>query len=119
MYQVKAPQLLIAFVASFFMGAIGSAILQATGLLLLLLFAPAIGGILGPLITRMTGGKRGPVIASVASAGMASGVLTIIALETLPLLREGIGVNELLSFSILTPVAFLVLAIVGIWHWLK
>ncbi len=77
MYQVAPKHLGLAFGASFLVGAGGALLTSVAGAfwLWILLYAPAIGPVLGRLITKITGGKRGPKIALVVSLGLICGAL--------------------------------------------
>ena len=89
------------------MGALGSFLVGILGVLGLwaLLYAPVIGPLVGGAITKVTRGKRGSVLASVAGAGIAAGAL-------------GTG---LLTGAIFNPILWLVMviAIVGVWLFLR
>ena len=77
MYQVGAPQFIVAFGAAAILGALGAVSIKLLGTLALLalFYAPALGPILGKLVTRLTKGKRGPRLAAVTGAGIAVGAL--------------------------------------------
>ena len=70
-------QYLLAFVVSLGMGAVGAlaAPLASGALFLLFLYAPAIGPVWARIITKITGGKRGPKVAMVVSLGLVLGAL--------------------------------------------
>ncbi len=105
MYQVAPKHYALAFGASALAGALGVFLIDIAGAfwLWVLLYAPAIGPVLGRLVTRITGGKRGSKVAAVVSLGLIVG-----AIATAPLTGFGISL----------PV-FLVIAIGGVWWWLK
>ena len=119
LYQASPKQLAITFAAAFVLGLVGAVVIQFTSLFLLVFFAPALGGILGPFLTRITGAKRGPVVAGVASAGVAAGVLMVLVPRVVSLLQMGVGVSAAFGFSNVLLLVFLVLAVVGVWFWLK
>ncbi len=126
LYQVKAPQLLAAFALSALLGIVGTFLIHSTGILLLLFFAPALGGGLGKIITQITRGKRGPVIAGAASLGIAVGSLGVIAPKWFALSHSArmmhlstLDLAMRLGSGELYVLIFLVLAIVGVWAWLK
>lgn len=127
MYQVGAGHLLLTFALSAVLGLVGAVLIQATGIYLLIFFAPAIGGGLGKIITRVTKGKRGPVIAGASSAGIAIGTLAVFAFKWLALQRASrlpyapsLDFVDLMTLSGgLYLLIFLVAAIVGVWYWLK
>lgn len=126
LYQVKPVHLLMTFALSALLGVVGAFLIQATGIFLLLFLAPAIGGGLGNLITRITKGKRGPIIASAASLGIALGALSVVGAQWITLARAtkttsapALDASFLLSGGAFYVLIFLVLAIVGVWYWLK
>ena len=119
LYQASAKQLAITFAAAFALGLVGAIAISSTGLFLLVLFAPALGGILGPLLTRITGAKRGPVVAGVAAAGVGLGILAVGAPRVVSLLQMGASLSMAFGFSGLMLLAFLILAVAGVWLWLK
>ena len=106
-YKVGAPQLALAFGAAIIMGAIGAVLVDMLGTwaLFALFYAPALGPVLGKFVTRITKGKRGPILAAVTSAGIAVGAL-------------GLGA---FTGAIFSPFLWLmvVIAIVGIWLFLR
>ncbi len=106
-YQVGAPQLLMSFGAGAVMGAIGAVLVDVLGTLALfaLFYAPTLGPILGKFVTRMTKGKRGPLLAAATSAGIAFGALGLGAFT-------GTIFNPFLWIMI-------VIAIVGVWLFLR
>ena len=107
MYQVGAPQFIVAFGAAAILGAIGAVLINLLGTLALLalFYAPALGPILGKLVTRLTKGKRGPRLAAVTGAGVAIGALSVGAFT-------GAIVNPLLWIMV-------GIAIVGVWLFLR
>lgn len=125
LYQVSALQLLMTFALSAVLGVVGA--IAINFIFLLLFFAPALGGGLGKVITRITGGKRGPVIASAASAGIAVGTGAVFAWRWMSLQsawqRAHIPAPDamlmLASSGALYLVIFLALAIAGVWYWLR
>jgi hypothetical protein len=97
MYQVSAMHLLITFAASAALGLLGAAAIQFTGLFLLILFAPALGGLLGKIVPSITRGKRGPLIAGAASVGIACGSLALLAMQWMSVPRiPGVDPPDLL-----------------------
>lgn len=138
-YQVAPLQYLLAFVAATVAGCIGGAIASMVGTmaLWLALYAPAIGPVLGKLVTTITGGKRGPKLATVVSIGLVTGGLIALLLSVSlaraitsalpPTMLHGKAMPHP-SFAILLLSAvvghpflwvYLVLAIIGVWWWLK
>jgi hypothetical protein len=129
-YKVGAGHLILTFVASAILSIIGVTILQSVGFFLLF-FAPVIGTVLGKVITAITRGKRGPVLASVATAGAIVGAAVPIALQLMArraalasLPPEAIPDPSYALFSgIWMPIAYvllyLVLIIPAIWYWIK
>lgn len=105
MYQVTPRHYALAFGASALAGALGVFLIDIAGAfwLWVLLYAPAIGPVLGRLITQITGGKRGPRVAFVVSLGLIGGALAIAPLA---------------GFGISLPI-FLAIAVGGAWWWLK
>ena len=107
MYQVGPPQFALAFGAGAVMGALGAVLINLLGMfwLFALFYAPALGPVLGGVVTRITRGKRGPVLAGVTGAGLAVGAL-------------GLGV---FTGAILNPILWLMvaIAIVGVWLFLR
>ena len=106
-YKVGAPQLALAFGASIVMGAIGAVLVDILGLwaFFVLFYAPALGAFLGKFLTRLTKGKRGPLVASASGAGIAVGAL-------------GLGA---FTGAIFSPFLWLmvVIAIIGVWLFLR
>lgn len=106
-YKVGAPQLAMSFGAGVVMGAIGAVLVNVLGTLALfaLFYAPALGPILGKFVTRITKGKRGPLLAAATGAGIAVGAL-------------GLGV---FTGAIFSPFLWImiVIAIVGVWLFLR
>lgn len=140
-YQVAPLQYLLAFVAATVAGCIGGAIASMVGsmALWLALYAPAIGPVLGKLVTTITRGKRGPKLAAVVSVGLVTGGLIALLLSVavnmavpadmpdMPAMPHG-KVAPHPSFGVLLLSAavghpflwvYLVLAIIGVWWWLK
>ena len=106
-YKVGAPQLALAFGAAIVMGALGAILVDALGswALFALFYAPALGPLLGKWVTRLTKGKRGPLVAGATGAGIAAGAL-------------GLGA---FTGAIFSPFLWLmiVIAIVGVWLFLR
>ncbi len=106
-YKVGAPQLALAFGAAIVMGAIGAVLVDALAgwALFALFYAPALGPVLGKFVTRITKGKRGPLVAGATGAGIAAGAL-------------GLGA---FSGAIFDPILWLMIAIaiVGVWLFLR
>ena len=106
-YKVSAPQLAMSFGAGVVMGAIGAVLIRVLGTLALfaLFYAPALGPILGKFVTRITKGKRGPLLAAATGAGIAVGAL-------------GLGA---FTGAIFSPFLWImiVIAIVGVWLFLR
>ena len=107
MYQVGPLQFALAFGAGAVMGGLGSVLIDALGFFALwgLLYAPAVGPLLGGVVSKLTRGKRGPVLAGVSGAGIAVGAL-------------GTG---LFTGAIFDPIVWLMaaIAIVGVWLFLR
>ena len=107
MYQVGATQFIMAFGAAAILGALGAILINLLGTLALfaLFYAPALGAILGKLVTRITKGKRGPRLAAATGAGIAVGAL-------------GLGA---FTGAIFSPFLWImiVVAIVGVWLFLR
>ncbi|HEX9998390.1 MAG TPA: hypothetical protein VGB45_14725 [Abditibacterium sp.] len=138
MYQIAPRHLALAFGASVGAGVLGAVLTQLAGAFWfwILLYAPAIGPLLGSSISKITGGKRGPKVAFVVSLGLIVGTFGA-ALAATYLLYAQMGRYEfsdedglsrmpltmgvLLAMTLLNlPLwAFLVLSIVGVWWWLK
>ena len=106
-YQVGAPQIAMAFGAAIVMGVLGAIGVRmlSTWALFALFYAPAIGPFLGKVVTRITKGKRGPILAGVTGAGIAVGAL-------------GLGAW---TGAIVSPFLWImvVIAIVGVWLFLR
>lgn len=106
-YQVGPLQFALAFGAGAVMGALGSVLIGLLGFFALwaLLYAPAIGPVLGRVVSKITNGKRGTVLAGVSGAGIAFGAL-------------GLGA---LSGEIFNPILWLMvgIAVVGVWLFLR
>ena len=141
-YQVKPWQFLVSFLAAAIFGMVGAVLVSLAGMLIFwaLLYAPVAGPMLGKAISRITGGKRGPVLASVVSAGLVCGAVTEFVgggfLQWSMMQRSLAFANPQtvahahlqLSFPeylLLNPfgavfvVVFLVVAIGGTWWWLR
>ncbi|MBV9864106.1 MAG: hypothetical protein JO316_02030 [Abitibacteriaceae bacterium] len=134
-YQVTPVQYATAFLAALVLGGIGAVLARAVGgmSLWLLLYAPVIGPFLGKIVTTLTRGKRGPKLATVVSAGMicgavlsaaSVGLIALAALSRVPAAKAppvGSMVGVLLLTSLADPFLwlYLVLAIAGVWWWLK
>lgn len=138
-YQVSAKNYAIAFGAALGLGAVGGlgSSLLGSWAIWLLLYAPAIVPVLGRLVTRITGGKRGPKLATAVSLGLFCGAMIVVAGN---FLVERAAFNAAMQSAQLPPdtVApalpalllvtfianpflwiFLLVAIVGVWLWLK
>ena len=133
MYQVGPKHLGVAFGASLIVGALGVVLTSLAGAfwMWILLYAPAIGPVLGRLVTKITGGKRGPKVALVASVGLGCGaILSALGTAYFSITRayevEPFAPLEP-TLSLLLPLAlgsfplwiFLIIAIGGVWWWLK
>lgn len=121
MYQVAPKHFALAFGASLMVGAIGAILVEVAGAFWfwVLLYAPAIGPVLGRLISKITGGKRGAKVAFVASLGLICGAL-VGAWGTAAVELSRIGAPALLlAFANFPLLIFLFLAIGGVWWWLK
>lgn len=137
-YQVAPLQYLLAFAAATVAGCIGGAIASMVGsmALWLALYAPAIGPVLGKLVTTITRGKRGPKLAAVVSVGLVTGGILALLLSVslaraitsaIPTVPHARAVPHpsfailLLSAAVGHPFlwVYLVLAIIGVWWWLK
>lgn len=107
MYQVAPSGFLLSFGAATVLGGLGAILLQALGgfWLWILLYAPALGPLLGQLVVKITRGKRGPILAGVVCLGLMFGTV----------------VTAGASGQILNPFLwlFLVIAMAGVWAWLK
>ena len=107
MYRVGPLQFGLAFGAGAVMGALGGVLIEVLGFFALwaLLYAPAIGPLLGGVVSKITRGKRGTVLASVAGAGIAVGAL-------------GVGA---VTGAIFSPILWLMIgiAVVGVWLFLR
>ena len=112
-YQVGPGHLILTFIASAILSVIGVLILQSIGLFLLF-FAPVIGTVLGKVIIGITRGKRGPVLASVASAGSIVGAAA-------PILMLGLstGFGAGLLFPAGYVLLYLAIVIPALWYWIK
>jgi hypothetical protein len=107
MYQAPPRVLAIAFGVGGVAGGIGAALSGVLGILWLfaLLYAPAIGPVLGRFITKVTGGKRGIKVALATMLGVGSGALAIGLL---------LGTIATFVFWIM-----LVIALVGVFGYLR
>lgn len=107
MYQVGPTQFALAFGAALILGAGGAILVNILGIwaLFALFYAPALGPLLGKIVTRITKGKRGPLLAGATGAGIAVGAL-------------GLGA---FTGAIFSPFLWLmvVIAIVGVWLFLR
>lgn len=106
-YQVKPLHYLLSFGAAAVMGGIGAVLQDALGVfwLWILLYAPALGPVLGRAVVMITRGKRGPKLASVVSLGIIVGTALV----------------ALMTGGLLSPILWLFVAIAvgGVWAWLK
>ena len=144
-YQTTPKHLALAFGAATVVGALGVFLTSIAGAfwLWVLLYAPAIGPLLGRLVSKITGGKRGPKVAFIVSAGLFCGAFMAgFGAAYVDFLRDGIGfgyderdfvrkgilpltgAERVLVVLLLTLVnvplwVFLVIAIGGAWWWLK
>lgn len=129
MYQVEPRHLAMAFAASVVAGAIGPAAIALAGSLWIwaLLYAPALGPLLGRLVTTITKGKRGPKVASAVTVGLIVGAIgSAFASTSMTAVLPGDQFGEV-PFSFLLTLTlfssplwiFLVVAIAGAWWWLK
>ncbi|MBW3636421.1 MAG: hypothetical protein KY445_08145 [Armatimonadetes bacterium] len=147
LYQIAPRQAALAFGASVVLGALGAALTQAVGVFWfwVLLYAPAIGPLWGRAMVKISGGKRGSKLALIVSAGIIVGALAGAvamtwffysramgpALAELPpevaaKARQNMGKVSLsapflmmMALANLPLWAFIVIAIVGVWWWLK
>ena len=107
LYRASAPQLALAAVAAIGVGAAGAVLFGLLGSFWLwaIFLAPTLGPLLGNLVTRITRGKRGPLVAGVTGASLALGALATGAL----------------TGAIFSPFLWLlvVIAIIGVWLLLK
>jgi hypothetical protein len=128
-YQVGPLHLALTFIASAVLSIIGVAVLQRIGFFLLF-FAPFIGTFLGKAITTITRGKRGPVLAGVASAGAVVGASIPLVLKGLwiaqmrsqlppgtlpPDMGFGIGFLGEIGYVLI----YLAIIIPALWYWIK
>ena len=107
MYQTPPKVLLLGALAGAGAGALGAVFAGVLGLfwLFALLYAPAIGPVLGRFISKITGGKRGPKIALATMLGLAAGALATAML---------VGTIGSFVFWIM-----LAIALAGVWGFLK
>jgi hypothetical protein len=90
-YRVGPGRLALAIAVGAALGAVVGALALATGRgfgLLALLLAAVAGNVTGDLISRATGGKRGPTLAATAAAAVAIG-LVFLAPQAVALLMGG------------------------------
>lgn len=130
-YKISPAQFLISFLAAVGLGIVGLAATRVlAGFWFALFFVgPAIGPVLGRVVTKITGGKRGPILATVVSCGIAIGALgssvgsTLMFLTRMPKVPAAVSLptQMILLSAFEDPFLwlFLVLSIVGIWWWLK
>lgn len=92
----------------------------------LVLYAPVVGPALGKVITRLTGGKRGPVLAGTVCGGLIVGASVVAVLEEMwrarliahmPPELAGAYAPDPTSWAFL--ILFLLFATGGAWWWLK
>ena len=106
-YQVPPLVGALCFGAAMLAGAFGALIVSRAGMLAIfaLLYAPAIGPLLGRMITRISGGKRGPKIAFISIAG----------------LLLGVAATAFFTDSYTDPILWLMalIGVAGVWNWLK
>lgn len=150
MYQVGPKHLGLAFGASVVVGAFGAVLTSIAGVfwLWVLLYAPAIGPLLGRLITKITGGKRGAKVALVVSLGLVCGALLcglgttwysythalpemdpeILGLspetgdrsgENIRLVPLSVSLLLMMTLSHFPLWIFIAIAVAGVWWWLK
>ena len=136
-YQVSPGHYALSFGAGVVLGAIGAALSSALGSFAfwILLYAPAIGPLLGRLVTQITRGKRGPKLAFAVSLGLTVGVLAAAMGGSFLLFQASLAEagaapatmgkaalpGLLLMMAISQPFLwiFLVVAIIGVFWWLK
>jgi hypothetical protein len=111
MYQVKPWQFVLAFLVAFGCSLLGSLAATFSGFFLLF-YAPLVGTLIGKAIVRVVKGKRGVPLAVVSCGGVVLGAL--MPLETL--LYHAAPFSHLLSPF---PWIYLVLAISGVWYWVR
>lgn len=124
-YQVGAAQLLFAFGVALGLGLVGALLVRLPLGLLVLLYAPVVGTLIGKVVSRVTHGKRGIKVAVAASAGVIVGSLVPLDPGLLLMWMNGGGApataNPLLYMNYLNPLLWLymVFAVTGLWWWLK
>jgi hypothetical protein len=104
-YQISPVQFAITAIVSVVLGTIGAVIVSRLPLIgiFVLLYAPAAGTLIGKVVSAATRGKRGTSLAVVASAGVVIGAV-------IPLLADPFNIFLWL---------YLILAVPGVWWWLK
>ena len=111
------------FAASVVLGAIGVVLLRTIGFFVLF-FAPMIGTILGKAIIAITRGKRGPMLATVASVGATLGALLPFGLSLLAAAGSPMPNAVAVTLTYMLPqlgfaLIFLAFVIPAIWYWIK
>lgn len=126
-YKVGPLHMLLTFTSLVLFSIISLALLQRVGFFLLL-FVPLIGAALSKAIPAITRGKRGPVLASVATAGAVVGALVPVLVNWLIVTAMYSSPNGAASayevYAMILPslgysLIFLVLIIPAIWYWIK
>jgi len=126
-YQVSPLHYILTFIAASLFSVVGSALIGAVGLFILF-FAPVVGTLLGKAVTFVTRGKRGTMLAVVASVGAALGALVPLGLTWLsvasaaPLPGQD-GGQAVLALSLLPQLGYvlvyLALVIPSLWYWIR
>ena len=107
LYQVSPLAAVLCFGAALLAGVLGAFIVDRAGMFALfaLFYAPAIGPLLGKMLTRISGGKRGTKIAVIGIAGLLVGVVGA----------------ALFVGALIDPILWIMaaIAVAGVWNWLK
>lgn len=124
-YQVSPLQFLMAFGVGFGLSLVGTAVAEFTGIYLLVFFAPVVGTFIAKAVLRVVKGKRGIPLAAVTSLGILAGGAVPLAYKVMEAMALAHSSSPEYAGSLysLYPFAsaggFIVLAISGVWYWLK
>ncbi|MDQ3813696.1 MAG: hypothetical protein M3347_07070 [Armatimonadota bacterium] len=127
-YQVSPLHYVLTFVAAAILSVIGAVLIQAIGFYIVF-FAPVAGTMLAKAITFVTRGKRGTMLAIVASIGTVLGAVT--PLGIMWLIAAGTGAQAAgaaggagVAAAMMLPqvgyvLLYLCLVIPSLWYWIK
>ncbi len=123
-YQLSTHHIGMALITSLVLGSLGGWLSRWPLIgFFVIFYALGAGTLIGRAVTRVTGGKRGTVLAIIAVAGIVLGALLPINVlwHTFALSSQGVPVSLPLFSALNNPFAWLYagLASAGAWYWLK